>query len=160
MSDQHPNTRRTDRFDLRAIYETSQLLSSSLDLEFVLSNLLRTAMGKLLVTKGAALLYDPLAAAYSIPAVKGISGLEKGGSLVLTNVDLENTMQDDRVPAQLQEVGIKLVFPVAFGHREIGLIGLGGKFTGQPFEDQELEFMASLVNMSSAAVHNSLMLKN
>ncbi|MBT3448903.1 MAG: SpoIIE family protein phosphatase [Bacteroidetes Order II. Incertae sedis bacterium] len=159
MSDQHPNTRRTDRFDLRAIYETSQLLSSSLDLEFVLSNLLRTAMGKLLVTKGAALLYDPLAAAYSIPAVKGISGLEKGGSLVLTNVDLENTMQDDRVPAQLQEVGIKLVFPVAFGHREIGLIGLGGKFTGQPFEDQELEFMASLVNMSSAAVHNSLMVE-
>ena len=92
MSDQHPNTRRTDRFDLRAIYETSQLLSSSLDLEFVLSNLLRTAMGKLLVTKGAALLYDPLAAAYSIPAVKGISGLEKGGSLVLANVDLENAM--------------------------------------------------------------------
>lgn len=54
---------------------------------------------------------------------------------------------------------MELVFPVAFGHREIGLIGLGGKFTKQEFEDQELEFMASLVNMSSAAVHNSLMVE-
>jgi len=54
---------------------------------------------------------------------------------------------------------MELVFPVAFGHREIGLIGLGSKFTGQPFEEQELEFMASLVNMSSAAVHNSLMVE-
>ena len=151
------SARRTDRFDLRAIYETSQLLSSSLDLEFVLSNLLRTAMGKLLVTKGAALLYDPLKAGYTVAAVKGIAGLAKNADLKLTGVDLEHTMQDDKVPSELKEFGMSLVFPVAFGHREIGLIGLGSKFTGQPFEEQELEFMASLVNMSSAAVHNSLM---
>ena len=153
------SARRTDRFDLRAIYETSQLLSSSLDLEFVLSNLLRTAMGKLLVTKGAALLYDPLKSGYTVAAVKGIAGLEKNADLKLTGVDLEKTMQDDKVPAELKAFGMSLVFPVAFGHREIGLIGLGSKFTGQAFEEQELEFMASLVNMSSAAVHNSLMVE-
>jgi phosphoserine phosphatase RsbU/P len=159
MPDQTTSSSRTDRFDLRAIYETSQLLSSSLDLEFVLSNLLRTAMGKLLVTKGATLLYDPIKTLYTVPAVKGISSLSKGSELALTGVDLEKTMQGDRVPAELRAFGIDLVFPVAFGHREIGLIGLGSKFTRQPFEEQELEFMASLVNMSSAAVHNSLMVE-
>ncbi len=41
MSEQAADPRKTDRFDLRAIFETSQLLSSSLDLEFVLSNLLQ-----------------------------------------------------------------------------------------------------------------------
>ncbi|MDA1029014.1 MAG: SpoIIE family protein phosphatase [Bacteroidetes bacterium] len=159
MPDQSTPASRTDRFDLRAIYETSQLLSSSLDLEFVLSNLLRTAMGKLLVTKGATLLYDPIRSLYTIPAVKGITNLAKGSELSLSNVDLQKTMQGESVPPELKAFGISLVFPVAFGHREIGLIGLGSKFTGQPFEEQELEFMASLVNMSSAAVHNSLMVE-
>lgn len=159
MSDSTSNSRKTDRFDLRAIYETSQLLSSSLDLEFVLSNLLRTAMGKLLVTKGATLLYDPVKSLYTVPAVKGIGGLSKGAEMSLEGVDLEHTMRGDKVPSPLRKLGIELVFPVAFGHREIGLIGLGSKFTGQDFEEQELEFMASLVNMSSAAVHNSLMVE-
>jgi sigma-B regulation protein RsbU (phosphoserine phosphatase) len=159
MSDQSADPRKTDRFDLRAIFETSQLLSSSLDLEFVLSNLLRTAMGKLLVTKGTALLFNPLRSAYNVASVMGISGLSKDDELVLGKLDLEHTMHDESVPDALKELGLKVVFPVAFGHREIGLIGLGAKFTKQEFGEQELEFMASLVNMSSAAVHNSLMVE-
>jgi len=159
MTDKAADPRKTDRFDLRAIFETSQLLSSSLDLEFVLSNLLRTAMGKLLVTKGAVLLFNPLRSAYNVASVMGISGLSKDDELVLGQLDLEHTMHEESVPDALKELGIKLVFPVAFGHREIGLIGLGAKFTKQEFGEQELEFMASLVNMSSAAVHNSLMVE-
>jgi len=152
-------TRRTDRFDLRALYETSQLLSSSLDLEFVLSNLLRTAMGKLLVTKGAALLYDPVHSNYTVGASKGLANVKTGDRIPVPDVKLDAAMTGDDVPAALHERDIRLVFPVAFGHREIGLIGLGAKFTGGEFEEQELEFMASLVNMSSAAIHNSLMVE-
>lgn len=149
----------TDRFDLRALYETSQLLSSSLELEFVLNNLLLTAMSKLLVTKGVALLFDPLAGAYRVAASKGIAALGSGKEIGLGSIDTDDPMLGDDVPDELQAHGIRLVFPVAFGHREIGLIGLGPKFTKQPFEGRELEFMASLVNMSSAAVHNSLMVE-
>ncbi|NNF03112.1 MAG: protein serine phosphatase, partial [Rhodothermales bacterium] len=149
----------TDRFDLRALYETSQLLSSSLELEFVLNNLLLTAMSKLLSTKGVALLFDPLGSAYRVAASKGIAALPTGTDIVLDGIDTNDPMLEDDVPERLLEHGVKLVFPVAFGHREIGLIGLGPKFTKQPFEERELEFMASLVNMSSAAVHNSLMVE-
>lgn len=149
----------TDRFDLRALYETSQLLSSSLELEFVLNNLLLTAMSKLLVTKGVALLYDPLASAYRVAASKGLAALGVGSELSLGSIEPDDPLLGDDVPDELAEHGVRLVFPVAFGHREIGLIGLGPKFTKQPFEDRELEFMASLVNMSSAAVHNSLMVE-
>jgi sigma-B regulation protein RsbU (phosphoserine phosphatase) len=60
MPDSYLRVQRTERFDLRALYETSRILSSSLELEFVLNNLLLTAMSKLLVTKGAAFLFDPL----------------------------------------------------------------------------------------------------
>lgn len=150
---------RTDRFDLRALYETSQLLSSSLDLEFVLSNLLRTAMGKLLVTKGAALLYDPIQSNYTVGASKGLPKLAPGARVSIDSMVLTEPLTGQNVPPELIDRDIRLVFPVAFGHREIGLIGLGAKFTGEDFAEQELEFMASLVNMSSAAVHNSLMVE-
>lgn len=151
--------RKTDRFDLRALYETSQLLSSSLDLEFVLNNLLLTAMSKLLVTRGAALLFDPVLDAYQVAASKGISGLKAGDLTEMKSVTPDGMMLGEDIPPELAEHGIELAFPVAFGHREIGLLGLGSKFTKQPFEEQELEFMLSLVNMSSAAIHNSLMVE-
>ncbi|GMQ81455.1 MAG: hypothetical protein BMS9Abin05_0887 [Rhodothermia bacterium] len=159
MAESSTDTRKTDRFDLRALYETSQLLSSSLDLEFVLSNLLLTAMSKLLVTRGSAFVFDPVMDSYKIAASKGISDLKKGEFFSVSGVNMEELMTGDDVPDELAAHGIALVFPVAFGHREIGLIGLGPKFTQQPFGEQELEFMLSLVNMSSSAVHNSLMVE-
>ena len=159
MTEKTATSRRTDRFDLRAIFETSQLLSASLDLEFVLNSLLRTAMGKLLVTKGAVLLFDPLRSVHSVASVMGITGLSKGEELSVGNLDLTNTIQGQSVPENLRKIGIELVFPIAFGHRNIGLIGLGPKFSREHFEEEELEFMASLVNISSAAVHNSLMVE-
>ncbi|HMB90506.1 MAG TPA: SpoIIE family protein phosphatase, partial [Rhodothermales bacterium] len=150
---------RTDRFDLRALYETSRLLSSSLDLEFVLSNLLLTAMSKLLVTRGAAFLFDPLEDAYRAATVKGLSGLEKDQFVRINNLPTDRLLRDGEVPEVLAQHRVELVLPVAFGHRKIGMIGLGKKATGQPFEERELEFIQSLVNMSSSAVHNSIIVE-
>lgn len=150
---------RTERFDLRALYETSRLLSASLDLDFVLNNLLLTAMSKLLVTKGVALLYEPLQGGYRVNVSKGLSGLKKDSIVTLGEIATERMMREDEVPVALAEHGVVIAIPVAFGHREIGMLGLGRKMMRQPFEEQELEFILSLVNMSSAAVHNSLMVE-
>ena len=86
MPDTTTHAQRTQRFDLRALFETSQLLSSSLDLEFVLNNLLLTAMSKLLVTRGAALLYEPLEDAYRAAAVKGLTGIQRGDLVPVSNI--------------------------------------------------------------------------
>lgn len=160
MAETTTRAQRTERFDLRALYETSQLLSSSLDLEFVLNNLLLTAMSKLLVTRGAALLYDPLEDAYRAAAVKGLAGLQSGDLLHLDDIPTDCILcGPDDVPETLAQLRVELVLPVAFGHRRIGLLGLGKKATGQPFEEAELEFIQSLVNMSSSAVHNSIIVE-
>ena len=152
-----PRSERAQRYDLRALFETSRLLSSSLDLRFVLSNLLLTAMSKLLVTRGAALMYDPIEDAFRAAAVKGIPELDNGELIRITDYSDSVVRQDSNVPAGLARLHILLVLPIHFGHRTIGLIGLGAKATGQPFEGVELEFVQSLVNMSAGAVHNSLM---
>ena len=160
MPETTTRAQRTERFDLRALFETSQLLSSSLDLEFVLNNLLLTAMSKLFVTRGAALLYDPLEDAYRAAAVKGLTGLENGDLIRLDDLPTNAMLCGaEEVPEVLAQLRVELVLPVAFGHRRIGLIGLGKKATGQPFGEAELEFIQSLVNMSSSAVHNSLVVE-
>jgi sigma-B regulation protein RsbU (phosphoserine phosphatase) len=159
MPDPTTRARRTERFDLRALYETSRLLSASLDLDFVLNNLLLTAMSKLLVMRGLVLLYEPLEDDYRVAQAKGLTGLAVGDQLRLGDVPADRLLRGDEVPPALASHRIGLVLPIAFGHRQIGLIALGQKATGAPYEDLELEFTRSLVNMSSSAVHNSLMVE-
>lgn len=159
MPDFETRDARTERFDLRALYETSRLLSSSLDLEFVLNNLLLTAMSKLLVTKGGAFLYEPVEDAYRVASSKGLSSLNVGDKVQPGELPTDRLLRDDEIPEMLAAQKLVLVLPVAFGHRRIGFIGLGQKATRQPFDERELEFIQSLVNMSSSAVHNSLMVE-
>ncbi len=159
MAESDQKVERTERFDLRALYETSRILNSSLELEFVLNNLLLTAMSKLLVTRGVAFLFDPLTSTYSAAAVKGVRNLETGTRLEMPSVTPGSLMQGDELPKPLQEAGMHLAISVAYGDRILGLLAIGKKALGQAFESRELEFIHSLVNMSSAAVHNSLMVE-
>lgn len=149
---------RTDKFDLRALLETSRLLSSSLEIDFVLSNLLLTAMSKLFVTRGVVLLDDPLAGAHRVEAVKGISGLQRDGHVSVGEVP-ETIVQGEAVPPTLREHGIALLLPIAYHERAIGLVGLGKKATGGDFSADELAFVDSLVHMSATAVHNARMVE-
>jgi sigma-B regulation protein RsbU (phosphoserine phosphatase) len=159
MSEVNIQDRRTERFDLRTLYETSQLLSSSLDLSFVLGNLVLTAMSKLFVTRAAAWLHDPITASYAAHAVRGISGLKEGDRISVPGISLTELVRGDDMPEELKEYGIELLAPVSFGDREIGLLSVGPKATREEFTDSELEFVRSLVNISSAAVHNSIIVE-
>jgi sigma-B regulation protein RsbU (phosphoserine phosphatase) len=152
-----PHT-QTDKFDLRALLETSRLLSSSLEIDFVLGNLLLTAMSKLFVTRGVVLLDDPLAGAHRVEAVKGITGLQRNAHLALDAVP-DAIVQGEAIPAPLREHGIALLLPIAYHERAIGLVGLGKKAVGGDFVPDELAFVDSLVHMSATAVHNARMVE-
>ena len=144
------------RYDLRSLFETSRILSSSLDLNFVLSNLLLSAMSKLLVTRGLALMHDPVEKAYRSVSVKGIPALSAGELVHIPEGATDTFCMGSEVPPSLFGMGIRLTLSVQFAHRTLGLIGLGAKATGKPFGEVELEFVQSLVNMSAGAVHNCL----
>ncbi len=150
---------RSERYNLRALFETSQLLSRSLDLEFVLDSLLLTVMSKLLTTRGVILMKDPLENGYRVSSAKGLRDLKEGDVLPLSDLPTDAVLTDDDVPAPLAERGLKLAIPIYFAKREIGLLAAGGKATREPFSTFELEYIHSLVNMSSTAVHNSLMVE-
>ena len=155
MADQAPTAARAERFDLKTLYETSRLFSESLELDFVANNLLLSAMSKLLVTRGCVWLYDSSADRFAVYARKGAGAYDQCEATV-TDFRIDRVLTGDDVPSVFTSQRLNLVAPILFGERRIGMLGLGGKVTGQPFSKNEIEFISSLVNMSSAAIQNSL----
>jgi sigma-B regulation protein RsbU (phosphoserine phosphatase) len=150
---------RTRRFDLRALYESSQLLSASLDLDFILNNLLLTLMSKLFVTRGCVLIRREPAAYHVVAASKGFAALKTDQELDLGDFSPDDLVMDAEIPDVLAEHKVALVAPVRFGGTEIGLAAMGGKATREDFNKHELEFVKSLVNMSSSAINNSMVVE-
>ncbi len=150
---------RTQRYDLHSLFETSRVLSSSLDLDFVLRNLLLTTMSKLLVTRGMVLLYMPIESRYRVAIVKGIRDIQKDTQLALGDHSTGEMLQNDAIPQKLMTHGIALVLSIRYQDRHIGLVGLGRKATRQPFDKAELKFVQSLVHISAAAIHNSMVVE-
>ncbi|MEM9999163.1 MAG: SpoIIE family protein phosphatase [Bacteroidota bacterium] len=152
---------RTDRYDLRAVYETSGFLTS-LDLDFVLNNLLLVAMSKLLTTRGALLLdehrTDHTEDDYRVAAAKGmardVGGLAVGQVLHM-EVPAGAAWTGDAIPEPLREAGLHLALPLRYKDDVIGLLGLGKRARGGDYEAGEVAFVRSLVNMAAPAVHNA-----
>ncbi len=147
---------RTRRFDLRALYESSQLLSSSLDLDFILNNLLLTLMSKLFVTRGCVLLRRETSSQHLVAASKGFTTLKTHDELELGDFVPDDLVLGDDIPDVLSDHKVALVAPIRFGGTEIGLAAMGAKATRDDFNKHELEFVKSLVNMSSSAINNSM----
>ena len=147
---------RHDHLDLKSLLETSKLLSNSVDLDFVLTNLLLSAMGKLLVTRGIVLLGSSEDHHYRVIAVKGIKNPRKGEQLRVNYDASQESPLDSDVPDSLQRYGIHLVLPIDYLSRHLGIIGLGAKALSRTFTRADLDFVRSLVHMSAASVHNSL----
>jgi len=158
MSERSLTVHQTEHLDLRALYEATQLLSSSIDLSFVLNNLLLIAMGKLLVTRGIVLLWDPVEQAYRTAACKGTSSLRPGDMIAFGHVESSKPLSGDDIPEALKAHKISHLLPVEYHDRCIGCLGLGAKPGGQPLENEELAFTEALVSISSSAVQNSLII--
>ena len=159
MSDGTPRAERAQRQDLQALHQTSGVLSSSLDLGLVLSNLLLTAMSKLLVMRGIVLMRDGQQKPWHVAVAKGGKMPQVHTELGLPAKWDGRMLSGDEVPTVLAELGIKIAMPIRAHDKDIGIFGLGAKATGAAFDDAEREFVQSLVNMSATAVHNCLTVK-
>ena len=159
MKETAPQAEQAQRYDLQALFQTSQALSSSSELYSFLGNLLLTAMGRLLVTRGIALLYDSRERRWHAVVVKGIPEFKEGDYLELPPLTQGAVASGDALPAALRSLGIHLLLPIREESEEVGAIALGSKLIGGYFEKTELEFVQSMVNMSTAAVRNSLIVE-
>lgn len=164
MTPTQQHARQRSRLDLKTVLETSRVLIEAKDVQFVIENLVRIAMGKLLVSRAAILLYDEEKKFYTVHAAKGSSDLKQLRKASL-NIDTRNLRQPHLHLAAIkgQAQDLKTLFPggVLFNLRtssqHLGFLVISQKFTKNEFTKEELEFVESLCIISSTAVANSRM---
>nr|WP_245212747.1 SpoIIE family protein phosphatase [Rhodohalobacter sp. SW132] len=143
--------------------ETSRVLIEAQDEQFVFENLLRIAMGKLLVTRAAILLHDSKTDQYNVSLAKGSAGLDVDRlNLNLSQKDLSashlliSELIDNSNPLKtLYPDGA--LFNLRTSEQHLGFLVIQQKLTKTPFTPGELEFLESLCIISSSAVANSRM---
>ncbi len=121
---------------LEALLESAQLLHSSLNLEDLLRHLLRSVMGRLLVTKAF------IAVAH-----------EDGMKLELVRGCKLKTGNAYR-PDDAREAGIDLILAIGEEANPTGLLGIC-KPSNRELDDEEIEFVQALLGMAASGIANA-----
>ncbi len=140
------------------------MLIESQDMDFVLNNLLLITMGKLMVSKGMILLYQPGSDKYIISKSKGRNCPEEGQTISFewdADIDEQSVIQcgvdDFEMPDLIEGDQHCTFFNLQTSNDHIGFLCLGSKGNKQPLNQHEVEFVESLSIISSVAIANSRM---
>ena len=122
---------------LQSLLESAQLLSSSLSLDDLLAHLLRTLMGRLLVTK--ALVAVDLDGSMRVALARGLPALSKGDLFT-------------------EEIGraakLQMFFPIERTGQTIGVVALGRPARGS-LDPEELDFVNALLGLAASSISNA-----
>lgn len=156
-------SKHRSRLDLKTVLETSRVLIEAQDEQFVFENLLRIAMGKLLVTRAAILLFDPATNSYKASIAKGGSDItNQTFNFTLKPNDLKRShflISDlsERLQSLTPYFSKGAMFNLRTSTQHLGFLVIFEKITKHEFTPAELEFVESLCIISSSAVANSRM---
>ncbi|MBI9073126.1 MAG: SpoIIE family protein phosphatase [Melioribacteraceae bacterium] len=134
-----------------ALVDFSNLINSSLDLDFALNNLMLTCFGKFHTTKGIVCLVDENGLLQH-KISKGYLGeiAEKIPAINASEIDtcevLKKFKEENNIP-----ICKKLISTSGI----VGVIFLGEKITKLPYEKEDHEFLTTIINIASSAIENS-----
>jgi len=146
--------------ELQALFDVTKTLNSSLNLINILDTLLRTPMGRMLLTKGMVLIKRGDEPAFVIETLKGLQRELIGNKLAID--------YDGSTPFLLDEIGerpwagflkrhnLKLGAPIVSNNRQVGMMFFSGKASGDGFSSEDLEYLQSLSNLAATAVENGI----
>jgi len=131
---------RLDASRLESLLESARILGSSLDLHEQLNHLMRTLMGRLLVTRALIALRD--GDGWRAAAVRGLAGVGEGDAVT---------------PEQVEQAGLTLRIPIGEGAREAGFFAAPPpRRPGWPDDASERDFLEALLSLASATIENAL----
>ncbi|HEX8473227.1 MAG TPA: SpoIIE family protein phosphatase [Pyrinomonadaceae bacterium] len=128
---------RFDPIRLEALLESAQLLHSSLNLEDLLRHLLRSVMGRLLVSRGLIAVEDE--GEMRLALVRGIKGLKAGEPF-------------DETAARA--AGIQLILPIGQDEHPVGFLGISRPPGGEVDAGEE-EFLKALLGIAAGGIANA-----
>lgn len=161
MSPSAENKHDQSRFELRTLLETSRLLIESQDPEFILNNLLLITMGKLMVTRGMILQYNPGEGSYLVSKAKGTVKHRENETIPfnpeqdITNKPVIYGQEFNLIFSHLNLDNNGILFNLKSNNYHLGFIYLGPGVNGKPFDKHEIDFVESLAIISAAAITSS-----
>ncbi|MBS4035872.1 MAG: SpoIIE family protein phosphatase [Ignavibacterium sp.] len=140
--------------NLSALVEFSRVINSSLDLNFILNNVLLTCLGKFLATKGFIALNENgklvLKSSKGIPeeSLKGFPEI-----VIDENCDFKESLK-----SFLEHSNLKVVEKISSSNECVGIVSLGEKLNGSEYSEDDQEFLRTLLNISASAIQNSIVI--
>ncbi len=149
--------------ELASIFEISQILNASLELENILNQLLLIPMGRLMIGRGVIFLKqgEQFIAKHS----KGISlqkeslsfpaeELPSAPHFEIENADEQGTFHSFHQFRKAYKLPIYV--PLKSQNQLLGALFFGNKLNRKPFSPEEHKFLTSLANIASTAISNAL----
>ncbi len=149
--------------ELSSLFEISQILNSSLELNEVLNNILLIPMGRLMISKGLVLLRKQNT---FVPGLnKGINTKENHikfnpdelpSDIFVLSGDQNKTAVSETLLQFLQKYQLSITIPLKSQNQLVGLVLYGPKLNKEPFSEDEINFLDSLAGLSATSVENAL----
>jgi len=139
--------------NLTALVDFSRIINSSLDLRFILNNLLLTCMGKFFAPRGLiALNVDGV---FYVRSSKGVNENVLELFPEITTDDINNHNGFNRYLSDNKFIAVETI---SSSNEIIGLVCLGEKLNKIPYTEDDLEFLRTIINISASAIQNSIVL--
>ena len=149
-------------FNLKTLYDVSKDIYGSVELETIIRNFLLMTMGNFGVMDGFVLLLDKASKTTSQFVAIGFQddnhdSLERGGLQFLEQTPTASASKKPAPGDHLKFLPESIEFSVPFTVTPEcpGLLGLGSKLIGEPFNDYDLELLDTLVNNLVVALKNA-----
>lgn len=154
---------RKETSDFLPLFEFSNVVNSSLDLDFILSTVLRTLMGKMLVTRGMVFLKRN-GKSFQIITAKGVDH-----SVIGQTLEIDRPLRSLQVVAKLLKNNAiwfeflkhhqqSLIIPILSQRRIVGYITLGERLSKPAYSATDKRLIQSLVSLSGAAIEKALII--
>ena len=140
--------------NLTALVDFSRIINSSIDLDFILNNVLLTCLGKFLSTRGLIALKEN-----NKIILKGSKGLAQ--DLINEFPDLAATsdcIDQPLLNSFMQTANLKVAEKISSSDDCIGLVCLGEKLNKSDYTEDDVEFLSTILNISATAVQNSMVI--
>ena len=138
--------------NLSALVDFSNLINSSLDLTFALNNILLTCFGKFHTTKGFISLYNEEGRL----EVKSSKGISLDVIHLFNDLPFDPSCEEKYISEFAINNGFPLVQQIKSNDEKKGYLMLGNRLTKKDYDEDDISFLVTILNVGATAIENSL----
>lgn len=135
-----------------ALVDFSNLINSSLDINFALNNILLTCFGKFHTTKGLIALLNN-ERVFEVHASKGFT---QQVLATFPNVTADDYDSNEKLADFISSNKMQVYQEIKSSEGLRGLIILGSRLTNKSYDDSDISFLKTIVNVGATAIENCL----